>query len=156
MISPALPRAIMLGAKMRAPLMMPHMLTPMMRCQLSDTPNNVLPGWMPALFISRSVPPKCAPTARSSSVTLSTRLTSTTDVITFVAAVTDDSFVAASASRPSSTSAMHTFIPARANAVAAARPMPEAPPVITATLPLAMTGCGMAILREGTLRSVEL
>ena len=112
MIRPALPRAIMSGAKMRAPLMMPHMLTPMMRCQLSGSPNSVLPGWMPALFMSRSVPPKRARTARSSSVTLSARLTSTTNVITCAAGPrSDDSFVAASASRPSSTSAMHTFMP---------------------------------------------
>ena len=54
----------MLGAKMREPLMMPHMLTPIMRCQLSGSPNNVLPGWMPALFMRMSVPPKRSRTAR--------------------------------------------------------------------------------------------
>src|SRR4051812_38717467 len=44
----------------------------------------------------------------------------------------DDNCVAASFSLPASTSAMHTFRPMLAKRVAAARPMPEAPPVMTA------------------------
>ncbi len=43
-----------------------------------------------------------------------------------------DSFVAASFSLAASTSAMQTFMPALAKRIAAARPMPEAPPVMTA------------------------
>ena len=43
------------------------------------------------------------------------------------------SSVSASASRSPPRSAIHTFMPSRANRIAAARPIPDAPPVTTAT-----------------------
>ena len=56
---------------------------------------------------------------------------------------TDASLAAASASRSAPISAMQTFMPRLAKCVAAARPMPDAPPVITATLFGDMAGWGM-------------
>src|SRR6266702_443165 len=125
--------------------MMPQRLTARMRCQLSSGPKLLLSGPMPALFIRISVPPNCFRTAASSAATCSKRLTSTSAVMTSAAPpfATDDNCVAASASRPAPISAMQTFMPRPANRVAAARPMPEAPPVITATLWADMAACGM-------------
>jgi hypothetical protein len=42
---------------------------------------------------------------------------------------------------------MQTFMPARAKAIAAASPMPEAPPVTTATLFGDIAGSGIGVLR---------
>ena len=63
MIRPGRPRAIMPGAKTRLPWMTPQRLTARTRSQFSAGPNIALPGWMPALFMRRSVPPKRSPTA---------------------------------------------------------------------------------------------
>src|SRR5216684_496328 len=54
----------------------------------------------------------------------------------------EDNLVAASARRLESRSAIHTFIPKRANRIAAARPSPDAPPVTTATLLADMAAWG--------------
>ncbi|MGY4422770.1 hypothetical protein ACVWY2_005219 [Bradyrhizobium sp. JR6.1] len=115
--------------------MTPHRLTPRMRCQLSAGPNIALPGWMPALFIRMSVPPNFFATAASRLATSSARLTSTAAVMMSAAppGAADDSLAAAAFSLSSPRSAMQTFMPASANRVAAASPMPDAPPVITAT-----------------------
>jgi hypothetical protein len=43
---------------------------------------------------------------------------------------------------------MQTFMPKPANRIAAASPMPEAPPVITATLLDEKAACGTAVLRQ--------
>ena len=57
----------------------------------------------------------------------------------------DASFVAASARRSAPKSAMQTFMPRRANRIAAAKPNPDAPPVMTATLWGDMAGWGMGV-----------
>src|SRR5712664_1129387 len=121
----------------------------MMRRQSCSDPNISLPGWMPALFIRISAPPKRSRTVVSSSDTSSIRLTST--VATMISAAppgaTDDTLVSASARRLGSKSAIQTFMPRRANRIAAARPMPDAPPVTTATLLADMAGWGTSVLR---------
>ena len=116
-----------------------------MRCQFSSGPKLLLSGPMPALFISTSVPPNRFCTEASSAATSSKRLTSTVAVMTSAAPplATDASVAAASASRSAPISAMHTFMPRPAKCVAAASPMPEAPPVMTAILPGDMAGWGM-------------
>src|SRR6202035_3580468 len=55
----------------------------------------------------------------------------------------------ASFSRSPPKSATQTFMPDRANRIAADRPSPDAPPVTTATLLGDMAGCGTRILRRG-------
>jgi hypothetical protein len=90
---------------------------------------------MPALFISTSTSPKRPRTACSRRVTSSRRLTSVTDVIT-PAAPSGAALANAAAALDnlsSLTSAIQTRMPRLAKCVAAASPMPEAPPVITAT-----------------------
>jgi hypothetical protein len=57
----------------------------------------------------------------------------------------DASFVAASFRRSAPMSAMQTFMPSLTNRIAAASPMPEAPPVITATLFGDMAAWGMDV-----------
>jgi hypothetical protein len=44
-------------------------------------------------------------------------------------------------------SAMQTFMPDWANRIAAVSPIPDAPPVMTATLSADMAACGMWVLR---------
>ena len=120
-----------------------------MRCQFSSGPKLLLSGPMPALFIRMSVPPNRFCTAASRPATSSKRLTSTAAVITSAAPplATDASVAAASASRSSPISAIQTFMPRLAKRVAAASPMPEAPPVMTATLFGDMAGWGKVTLR---------
>ena len=129
--------------------MTPHRLTASMRCQFSSGPKLLLSGPMPALFIRMSVPPNRFCTAASSPATSSKRLTSTAAVMTSAAPplATDASVAAASASRSAPISAMQTFMPRPAKRVAAASPMPEAPPVMTATLFGDMAGWGKVTLR---------
>jgi hypothetical protein len=57
---------------------------------------------------------------------------------------TDDNFASAARKASMPRSAMHTFMPSAAKRIAAASPMPEAPPVMTATLSLAIAGWGIA------------
>src|SRR5579863_1064396 len=145
-MSPGRPRAIMPGAKAREPWITPQRLTPRMRCQFSAGPNIWLPGWMPALFIRISVPPNRFRTASSRAETSSTRLTSVDDTMTLAApsGAAADSFASASARRSVPRSAIQTFMPRRAKRAAAARPMPDAPPVTTATWLGDMAGGGTA------------
>ena len=109
-----------------------------------------LPGCTPALFIRTSVPPKRSRTAASSRVTSSTRLTSIATVMTCAAppVATADTADAAAATRSSPRSAMHKRRLRRANALAAARPMPDAPPVTTATALEDKAGWGKDKLRS--------
>ena len=88
------------------------------------------------------MPPKRSRTALSSDATSSIRLTSTTAVMTSAAppGAAADNRVAASARRSAPISATQTFMPSSANRIAAASPMPDAPPVITATLLADRTG----------------
>ena len=90
---------------------------------------------MPALFIRTSVPPKRARTAASSASTAARSLTSVSDVITAAApsGAAAASAASASASRAAPRSAMHTRKPRSANRIAAANPIPDAPPVTTET-----------------------
>src|SRR6516164_3408936 len=146
MIRPGLPRAIMPGAKTCEPLMMPQRLTARIRSQFSRGPNIWLPGWMPALFMRISVPPKRCRTALSSCFTLSRLPTSTVMVMTSAAppGAADDSFASASFRRSAPMSAMQTFMPKRAKRMAAANPIPDAPPVMTATLLADIAEWGLA------------
>jgi hypothetical protein len=48
---------------------------------------------------------------------------------------------------------MQTFMPKLANRNAAASPMPDAPPVITATLLGEKAACGTAVLRQKMVAS---
>jgi len=82
---------------------------------------------MPALFIRMSVPPKRARTALSNFITASRRLTSTSMVITLAAppGAAFDNCASAFVRRSAPISAMATFMPKRANRIAAASPMPE-------------------------------
>ena len=120
-----------------------------MRCQFSSGPKLLLSGPMPALFIRISVPPNRFCTAACSPATSSKRLTSTEAVMTSAAPpfAADASVAAAPARRSSPISAMQTFMPRPAKRVAAASPMPEAPPVMTATLFGDMAGWGEVTLR---------
>src|SRR5882757_7181051 len=147
MMRPGRLRSIMYGANTCDPWITPQRLTANTRCQFSSGPNIFAPGEIPALFIRMSVPPNRFCTAPSSSVTSSMRLTSTVAVMILAppAGEADDSFVSASLRRSVPTSAMQTFKPSAAKRIAAASPMPEAPPVITATLSFVMAGWGTAV-----------
>ena len=146
MTSPGRPRSSMTGTNTWTPWITPHRLTAITRCQFSAGPKMPLPGWMPALFISTSVPPKRCRTAASSRRTSSTRLTSVSSAMTssappgLKAAISS----AARASRSAPRSAIATRSPSPANRLAAARPMPAAPPVTTATEPGVRAGWVMS------------
>ena len=64
------------------PWITPHRLTASTRSQFSAGPKMPLPGWMPALFMRTSVPPKRSRTAASSRRRSSARLTSVSTVMT--------------------------------------------------------------------------
>jgi hypothetical protein len=115
-----------------------------MRCQFCKAPNIWLPGWIPALFIKISVPPNRFRAASSNADTSWIRLTSAGITMTFAAppGETDDTLVSASARRLVPRSAMQTFMPRAANRVAAARRIPDAAPVMTATLSGDIAGWG--------------
>src|SRR5215211_5943529 len=148
MMRPGRPRSIMCGANTCEPRITPQRLTANRRCQFSSGPNIFAPGEMPALFIKISVPPNRFCTALSSAIKSSTWLTSTAAAMIWPppAGDADDSFVSASLRRSVPRSAMHTFMPRAAKRIAAASPIPDAPPVITATLSFVMAGWGTAVL----------
>ena len=83
----------------------------------------------PALFTSISILPTPVNTALTASFTESERAISTANARPF------GSFSATARARSRSTSSTHTVAPRCAKSSAVARPMPEPPPVITATLP---------------------
>ena len=96
MIRPGRPRSIMLRRKhLRAVDDAPEIDGEDALPVLERTEHLCCPGWMPALFISTSVPPNRFSTAASSPVTSSMRLTSTAAVMMLAAppGATDDSFV---------------------------------------------------------------
>ena len=64
--SPGRPRAIIPGTKAWVPWITPQRLTARIFFQASRGPKTPVPGPMPALFISTSVPPKRSLTAASS------------------------------------------------------------------------------------------
>src|SRR5262245_134428 len=88
----------------------------------------------PALLQSTCTLPCFATTASASACTDSERVTSQTTPETS-ARLARASSAALFSSAAASTSASTTFMPARASRAPSARPMPDAPPVTTATLP---------------------
>ena len=142
---PGRPRAIIPGTKVWVPKITPQRLVPMIFFQASSGPKTPVPGPMPALFISTSAPPKRSPTAASSACRSASRLTSVSIAITASAppGAASATAAAAASSRSAPRSAMQTRSPIAAKRVAAASPMPEAPPVTTATASLVSAGCGM-------------
>src|SRR5580765_4502643 len=97
---------------------------------------------MPALFTRMSIWPRrlriaCAVFATSFWSDTSMAMTSASPA----AFSSFSAFFSVSALRPETT----TCAPARANSSAPARPMPEPPPVIQATLPLNVLGCAKEI-----------
>ena len=85
---------------------------------------------MPALGMTTSIPPKTSAALAMARAIWSSCVTSATKGRTAAPAG------ATAASRaPASMSMASTFAPSRANSFAAARPMPDAAPVMTATLP---------------------
>ena len=135
------------GANVLAPWMTPHRLTSMMRRHPSQSPSVELAGPTPALFISTATGPNFEVAARSSASTSPSRLTSvgaaSTPLAPFgeTAATSRPAFSSAAPGR----SAMTTLSPIAAKRFAAARPMPDAPPVTTAQLP-AEKGVSMVIV----------
>ena len=128
------PCSIMSGTNVEMPWMTPHWLAPRIQRQSSSLKSQIgPPSPTPALLWTRCTAPK-----RSSawSRKARTEAPSDTSVTTPMAsAPRAASSPSASFRGPSSMSAMTIFIPSVAARSATARPMPLAPPVITATLP---------------------
>ena len=148
------PCSISSGTKVETPWITPHWLTPMIQRQSSSENSQMGPPVpMPALLWTRCTAPKRS-SARSRSSR--TEAASDTSVTTPMAsAPCPVSSPSASLSGPSSMSAMTIFIPSAAAFSATARPMPLAPPVITATFPCRSSmgsslpsGCGRSQARR--------
>src|SRR3990172_2359079 len=129
------PCAIMMGTNTLTPWMTPHRLTPRTHSQSFTVCCQITPPTpTPALLQSTCTPPKVSTVNLASASMSSPRDTS----VRFEATVAPFAFISLSVRSRAccSTSASTTFIPSDAKRSAIARPMPLAPPVTTATLPL--------------------
>ena len=150
---PGRPRSSIPGTKACVPWMTPHRFTSRRRSQLPSGPSAVVGIPVPALFMSTSVPPKRSRTTLSRRTRSATRLTSISRAMTSselppvlrAARATPAISWRAFSRRSAPRSAMATRMPSEANFFAAARPMPEAPPVMTATAPAVRAGCELGI-----------
>ena len=141
MIMPSVPEASMRGVKASTPLTMPQKLTSS-SCLQPARFSHGLPGLspMPALFISSETGPKASKAASASRPTSSGFDTSVATIIAPPFPATAETASAARSRRVPPISASTTFMPIAAKRRAAANPMPEAAPVMTATLPGASAG----------------
>ena len=127
------PWAMNSGVNARIPWITPQRLTPSTHCQSSSVCSHTgPPAETPALLqITWAVPKRS--TARSRSA--STWAASATSHTTASTSEPSGRSATAAASTSASMSATTTFMPSARNARVMASPMPEAPPVTTATLP---------------------
>ncbi len=137
--APGRPDSAMAGAKARMPLTTPQRFVPMIRSQVAASENSLPPASTPAFSITRAGGPPRSTAAASASMALRSE-TSVGTARTSTAARAPTSARAASSASPGR-SASQTFMPARAKAFAAARPMPLAAPVTTALWPGLIAGC---------------
>src|SRR4051794_29895878 len=127
-----------IGRKAWMPWMTPHRFTPTIHFQSSSVRSAMRPiGPMPALLTSTCAVPKRSTTSVASAPTLSA---SDTSVWMPVA----PSSLAVRCSAPSSMSAMTSSAPSFLSASAMPLPMPDAPPVTTATFPSRSANADMA------------
>ena len=131
----------MIGRKARIPWITPYRLIPITRSHSSNGSRHASPTpAIPALLQSTCAAPNRSIVNSASSFTAVSPAVSQTCVAT--SAPASVSRASTSRSFGASMSASTTRIPSAMNRSARARPMPEAPPVITATLPGAITDIG--------------
>src|SRR5882724_1167564 len=131
------PARRMAGMAALLPRNTPVALTSITRCHASSGVSSTRPvALMPALLTSTlSLPKRCSASATASCQSFSRVTSSRTKAASPPLAATS-----ASTARPSasSTSAMTTCAPSRANILASAAPMPRAAPLISATFPASL------------------
>ena len=148
MIRPGRPCCTIRGANTWLPSITPHRLMSIRRRQSAAGPKALVGVWIAALFIKTSVPPNRVVTAASSASRPTRSETSVSKAATSTPEAASARMIrTARASRSLPRSAMQTVRPSAANRLAAARPMPEAPPVMTATAPGAMAAWVMQTLQ---------
>ncbi len=130
-----LPRSSMAGRNAFTPWITPQRLTPSVHSQSARSIAEIdAPPATPALFITTSAGPQADVQASRSPSTDAHSATSHGTASTSPPAAA--MAAAVSSSGGCSMSATTTLIPSAANACATARPIPLAPPVTTATLPV--------------------